>query len=84
MADLALTENQQHSMAVLVDHSKEPYSGYTVEGVNSAEGIKPSTDSIVCPLSLENEKHILGGQDYMCEGCCRNLQQGSQNLNNIK
>lgn len=63
IADLALTENQQHRMAVLVDHSKDPYCGYNAEGVDSPEGIKPSTDSIVSPLSLENERHILGGQD---------------------
>lgn len=39
-------------MTVLTDLSKEPSYGH-VEGVASAEGVKPSADSVVFPLLLE-------------------------------
>lgn len=39
-------------MTVLTDLSQEPSYGH-VEGVASAEGVKPSADSVVFPLLLE-------------------------------
>lgn len=54
---LAWTGNRDHSVAVLTDLSKEPCYGHA-EGVASAEGIKPSADSVVCPLLLECEEGV--------------------------
>lgn len=59
-------------MAVFIDLRGGPAYGHAVGGADSAEGVKPSTDSVVCPLLQVHEEYILGVQDWRWQGCHRN------------